>query len=194
MEVYQNGTFSAWNVLDVGLNALGMCASGRAAFSEGRKLAKRIVASEARQRVAVRIAKGNGSSRVLQTGGRQIDYKAYIKRLDTINREYENIRLDTTDISKIAQNTGMPEWKVGRIKEHVFFNEHILDSGLNRFDPDPDPDIADAWYRLTSGNYNQNDINLLNHEYFESKFERFYKTDYRTAHSKTVESGRVWEP
>ena len=95
VEVYQNGTFSAWNVVDVGLNALGMCASGRAAFSEGRKLAKRIVASEARQRVAVRIAKGNGSSRVLQTGGRQIDYKAYIKRLDTINREYENIRLDT---------------------------------------------------------------------------------------------------
>jgi len=31
-------TFSAWNVVDVGLNALGMCASGRAAFSEGRKL------------------------------------------------------------------------------------------------------------------------------------------------------------
>lgn len=26
--------------------------------------------------------------------------------------EYENIRIDTTDISKIAQNTGMPEWKL----------------------------------------------------------------------------------
>ena len=24
VEVYQNGTFSAWNVVDVGLNALGM--------------------------------------------------------------------------------------------------------------------------------------------------------------------------
>ncbi len=90
VEAYQNGTFSVWNVLDVGLNALGMCASGRAAFSEGRKLANRIAASEAGQRVAVRIAKGNGSSRVLQIGGRQIDYKAYIKRLDTINIEYEN--------------------------------------------------------------------------------------------------------
>ncbi len=90
VEVYQNGTFSAWNVVDVGLNALGMCASGRAAFSEGRRLANRIAASEAGQRVAVRIAKGNGSLRVLQTGGRQIDYKTYIKRLDTINIEYEN--------------------------------------------------------------------------------------------------------
>ena len=52
VEAYQNGTFSVWNVLDVGLNALGMCVSGRAAFSEGRKLANRIAASEAGQRVA----------------------------------------------------------------------------------------------------------------------------------------------
>ena len=51
VEAYQNGTFSVWNVLDVGLNALGMCVSGRAAFSEGRKLANRIAASEAGQRV-----------------------------------------------------------------------------------------------------------------------------------------------
>ena len=42
--------------------------------------------------------------------------------------------------------------------------------------------------------YNQNDIDLLNHEYFESKFESFYKTDYRTAHNKTEESGRIWDP
>ena len=33
-----------------------------------------------------------------------------------------------------------------------------------------------------------------NHEYFESKFESFYKTDYRTAHNKTEESGRIWDP
>ena len=57
-----------------------------------------------------------------------------------------------------------------------------------------DPEIADAWYRLTNGTYNQNDIDLLNHEYFESKFESFYKTDYRTAHNKTEESGRIWDP
>ena len=128
----------------------------------------------------------------LQTGGRQIDYNAYIKRLETIDMEYENIRIDTTDISKIAQNTGMPEWKISRIKDHVFSNEHILDAGVKRFDADPE--IADAWYRLTNGTYNQNDIDLLNHEYFESKFESFYKTDYRTAHNKTEESGRIGDP
>lgn len=58
-------------------------------------------------------------------------------------------------------------------KKHVFFNEHILDSGKKRFDSDPE--IADAWYRLTNGTYNKNDISLLNHEYFESKFEGLIK-------------------
>ena len=49
--------------------------------------------------------------------------------------------------------------------------------------------------RVWKGNFfNQNDIDLLNHEYFESKFESFYKTDYRTAHNKTEESGRIWDP
>ena len=33
----------------------------------------------------------------------------------------------------------------------------------------------------------------LNHEYFESKFESFYKTDYRTAHTKTEEPERIWD-
>ena len=45
-------------------------------------------------------------------------------------------------VTIIAQNTGMPEWKISRIKEHVFSNEHILDSGVKRFDADPE--IADA--------------------------------------------------
>lgn len=35
--------------------------------------------------------------------GRQIDYNAYIKRLETIDMEYENIRIDTTDISKLLK-------------------------------------------------------------------------------------------
>ena len=135
---------------------------------------------------------GKSGTTTLQTGGRQIDYNAYIKRLETIDMEYESIRADKTDILKIVQNTGMPEWKIRRIKEHVFFKEHILDAGVKRFDADPE--IADAWYRLTNGGYTQNDIDLLNHEYFESKFESFYRTDYRTAHNKTEESGRIWDP
>ena len=65
----------------------------------------------------------------------------------------------------------MPEWKISRIKDHVFSNEHILDAGV-RFDADRE--IADTWYR-SNGTYNQNDIDLLNLEYFESKFESFIR-------------------
>jgi hypothetical protein len=63
-----------------------------------------------------------------------------------------------------------------------------LDDRIGRFDADID--IADAWERLRKGNYNQNDLDLLNHEYYEHRFEKFFDTDY----AKTVESGRVWDP
>ena len=37
-------------------------------------------------------------------------------------------------------------------------------------------------------------MDLLRHEYYESRYEEFFKTDYRTAHDKTVESGKDWDP
>ena len=39
----------------------------------------------------------------LQTGGRQIDYNAYIKRLETIDMEYENIRIDLQIYQKLLK-------------------------------------------------------------------------------------------
>ena len=59
---------------------------------------------------------------------------------------------------------------------------------------DADIEIADAWDRLANGYYNQNDLDLLNHEYYEYRFEEFFDTDYGTAHNRTVETGRVWDP
>ncbi|MDB9439805.1 hypothetical protein PN497_00165 [Sphaerospermopsis kisseleviana CS-549] len=48
--------------------------------------------------------------------------------------------------------------------------------------------------RLQTGDYNNEDIKLLEHEYFESRFEGIFKTDYRTAHNATLKSGRTWTP
>jgi hypothetical protein len=98
------------------------------------------------------------------------------------------------DVAAIARNTGMPEYRVQRIKEHVFFKEHRLDEGVRRFHPEIE--IADAWDRLQRGNFVKQDIDLLNHEYFESRFESIHRTDARTAHDATISerSGRVWEP
>ena len=102
------------------------------------------------------------------------------------------IRSTSDDVVQISHQTGIPEWKIQKIKEHVFYNDHILDDRIGRFDADID--IADAWERLRKGNYNQDDLDLLNHEYYEHRFEKFFDTDYANAHAKTVESGRVWDP
>ena len=107
-------------------------------------------------------------------------------------RIYDRIRSTSDDVVQISHQTGIPEWKIQKIKEHVFYNDHILDDRIGRFDADID--IADAWERLRKGNYNQNDLDLLNHEYYEHRFEKFFDTDYANAHAKTVESGRVWDP
>ncbi len=123
------------------------------------------------------------------TGGRRaIPYWDH----DAAELFYNVIRADSSDIAAIARNAGMSESRVSRIKDHVFFREHRLDDGLMRFQADPE--MANAWSRLTSGNHLSSDIKLLNHEIFESKFEGIFKTDYRTAHDAAIRSGRVWIP
>ncbi|MDF2035578.1 LXG domain-containing protein [Cytobacillus oceanisediminis] len=133
--------------------------------------------------------KGTGD---VQTGGRELSIDEYLKQLDKAEEMYESFRKSKTDVQSIAKNTGMTEQRVQRIKEHLFIKEHIKEHGIGRFDPDYQ--IAQAWDRLQKDTYNKNDIDLLNHELFESKFEGIFKTDYRTAHDKTVESGRPWYP
>lgn len=75
----------------------------------------------------------------------------------------------------------MPEFKIKKIKEHLFINIHNLLGEFKRFDPHIE--IADAWKRLQSGNFVKQDLELLEHKYFESKFENLYQTDYSTAHN-----------
>ncbi|PES87053.1 hypothetical protein CN491_26695 [Bacillus cereus] len=78
-----------------------------------------------------------------------------------------------------------------RAKEHVFLKEHHLVTRYGRFNPDYP--IAQGWKRLESGNFLKEDMDLLRHEIFESRFEGIFKTDYKTAHNATVKSGRPWE-
>ncbi|WP_342462640.1 T7SS effector LXG polymorphic toxin [Bacillus sp. FSL R5-0286] len=128
----------------------------------------------------------------VQTGGRELSIDEYLKQLDKAEEMYESFRKTKADIKPISKNTGIPEHRIQRIKEHLFIKEHVKENGVGRFDSDYQ--IAQAWDRLQKGNYKKNDIDLLNHELFESKFEGIFKTDYRTAHDKTVESGRPWYP
>jgi hypothetical protein len=96
------------------------------------------------------------------------------------------------DVILISKNTGMQEFQVQRVKEHLFFRYHKLRDGVGRFAPDIK--IADAWHRLQKGNFVQQDLKLLEHEYFESRFESIYRTNYDTADDAAVDKGRTWEP
>lgn len=128
----------------------------------------------------------------IQTGGRNnLSVDEYFRQEAEASKMYDSIRASTSDVQGISKNTGIAESRIQRIKDHVFNNEHIKSSGNGRFDPDYE--IAQAWTRLQQGTYNTKDIDLLNHELFESRFEGIFKTNYETAHDAAVRSGRPWE-
>lgn len=127
----------------------------------------------------------NGGTGNVQTGGRNnLSVDEYFRREAEADKMYDSIRASGTDVLDIAKNTGMKESRVQRIKDHVFFNEHIKSRGYGRFHSDYE--IAQAWTRLKQGTYNKKDIDLLNHELFESRFEGIFKTNYETAHDAAV--------
>jgi hypothetical protein len=134
---------------------------------------------------------GEGSF-IRQTGARQILDPDSTKAWDKVDGVYDAIRANSADVSVIAKNTGLPEARISRIKQHVFFKEHQLDSGLRRFDADID--MANSWNRLEKGDFVKSDLDLLEHERFEAKFESIFKTNYRTAHDAAIRSGRTWTP
>ena len=104
-------------------------------------------------------------------------------------KAYDAIRASVDDISAIAKSTGLPEGQIRQVKEHIFFKQHQLDDGFRRFDADPA--IANAWERLRSGDIAKKDIQLLEHELFETKFEGIFKTSYREAHEAANRAGRT---
>ena len=83
-------------------------------------------------------------------------------------RYYESVRHMKTDTMKISEATGISKDKLDKIKEHVFIKEHELIDGKRRFDPDYE--MAQSWQRLLSGDYKEQDIVLLKHEYAELRY------------------------
>jgi hypothetical protein len=118
------------------------------------------------------------------TGAREISADEYLKRERWAIDQYASFRTSTSDVTQITSNLGVPEFQVQRVKDHLFFNEHTFRSGeVMRFDPDAD--IAESWIRLQQGTQTADDLKLFKHEYFESRFEAIFRTDYGTAHDKT---------
>ena len=82
---------------------------------------------------------------------------------------YQFIRKISSDIPKIAQNTGYNEEFIKEIKQYLFIETHDLGDGLRQFDPDFM--IAQSRQRLIEGkNILPHDMTLLLHEELERKF------------------------
>ena len=81
---------------------------------------------------------------------------------------YGLIRSMTTDVQKIAKNTGYSEKEIQTIKNYLFIDIHDLgDAGEKRFDPDFM--IAESWQRLMEGRQEAHDITLIKHEIYEKE-------------------------
>lgn len=77
---------------------------------------------------------------------------------------YEEIRHLSTDVERIAQNTGMSVDQIALVKNYLFMSKHSLETGFERFDPCFE--IAQSWQRLAfdAKNIQPHDITLLKHE------------------------------
>jgi len=104
-------------------------------------------------------------------------------------RTYEQIRADTTDVATIAQNTGIKPQNIQKVKDHVFYDEHLLDRyrdyGVepewSRFDADPS--MAGSWQRLKDGSFTDIDMQLLRHETAEAWYMKKHGPSYLDAHT-----------
>ncbi|MED1092694.1 pre-toxin TG domain-containing protein [Bacillus paramycoides] len=183
---------STWERISAG----GMAVAGLTPVGKVAKIGKgvKMTAKAAEAANTTKKASKVDRSFYINSGGRNgsISVDEWFRRDAHAVKTYEEIRNSSSDVQSIVKNTGIHERHVSRAKEHVFFKKHDLgEQGYNRFDPDYP--IAQGWKRLESGNFLKEDMDLLRHEIFESRFEGIFKTDYKTAHNATVRSGRPWE-
>ncbi|MEK4005437.1 hypothetical protein [Paenibacillus sp. FSL H3-0333] len=107
----------------------------------------------------------------------------YMRQEDAAINMYKDFKIMKNDTSDIAKNTGWKEADIQQIKNHLFIEKHKFDNGEVRLF-DPNYQQALAWERLMKGNYNKNDISLLNHELFESKYMKKHGASYEQGHAE----------
>ena len=102
---------------------------------------------------------------------------------------YESIRANQGDVNQIAQNTGIKPENIQAVKDHVFYNEHLLDRYVEQGVPaewarfDSDLDMGNSWLRLTDGSFTEEDIQMLRHETAEAWYMNRNGPGYSAAHN-----------
>ena len=110
-----------------------------------------------------------GGSGIINTGAISGALNPYSKEAAKHAAQYyESVIHMKTDTSKISAATGISQDKIDKIKNHVFIAEHDLLTGRERFAPSYD--MAQSWQRLINGDYKEQDIVLLKHEYAELRY------------------------
>lgn len=104
---------------------------------------------------------------------------------------YEAIRQSTTDVTAMARHTGLKPANIQRVKQHLFYDVHLLDRYVEIGVPaewrrfDSDRAIAQAWHRLTQGQGTAADRQLLRHETAEAYLmRRWQDPSYHRAHTR----------
>ena len=176
--------WTPWGKVATGVKMLSGARQLAAAqkLSEGAKLAR---AGRSADGILVESGVTTAAERTRWSGARELSEYDW----DLAEQAYATIRENSEDVGAIALHTGWPQHRVQRVKSHVFEKLHQLDAGPARFDADPL--ITNAWRRLEAGNHLPKDIQLLEHELFESRFEGIFGVDYRTAHGAANRSGRL---
>ena len=103
---------------------------------------------------------------------------------------YGDIRKSETDIDQVAANLGYKRKNVQRVKDHVFNDEHRLDSYAHLGEPeevkqfDPDLQQALAWMRLQEGTHTPEDLVWMKHEFAEHHHESTQDAGYSESHAR----------
>lgn len=111
----------------------------------------------------------SGGSGIINTGAISGALNPYSKEAEKhAIKYYEAVRHMKTDTKRISASTGISQDKIDKIKNHIFIAEHDLLTGRKRFDPSYE--MAQSWQRLINGDFKEQDIVLLKHEYAELRY------------------------
>ncbi len=113
-----------------------------------------------------------------------------VQKIEWAENYYTTVRAQAGDVNRVSRNTGIPLEKIQHVKNHVFVEEHILHSGIQRFDSDYD--IAKTWERLVNGTHAVQDVEWLCHEHLEALIMRGKTVPWRSAHD-VVNVYHNWE-
>jgi hypothetical protein len=113
---------------------------------------------------------------------------------------YASIRASTTDVPRIAANTGIPEDIIAQVKTHLFLTEHDVPIGPNQIVHGyftADRDTASLWSKAEAGTLDAGEAkrfaSLMAHEYVERDLMAA-GMPYRSAHPAAWENDRELNP